>query len=579
MAFFKKQATLDSDRLRYLAFGVLLVTLWIVGRLFYLQVVKHDYYALFALNSHEIYQKLHPTRGSIYLQDSRTKQEFPAAVNKDFYLVYAIPKDIAKSEAASTTSALVRLLGLDAGDQKSLGEKLSSGSSYAVVARKVPEESANAVNDLRIPGIHTSAQAYRYYPEETLAASVLGFAAPNDAGQLVGRYGVESYWDKSLAGQGGFAIGEKAARGSWITLADRTSVDAENGTNLLLTIDRTLEFKACERLKVGMNLYHAKSAALVLMNPKTGAVLAMCSEPDFDPNNFSKVTDVAAFNNTAVYSPYEPGSVFKSFTMAAALDLGLISPNTEHTDPCFLKLDGYTIHNALLKCYGKHTMTEALENSVNTTLAWVETLVTTPQFKMYIEKFGFGQKTGVELNTELAGDISSLSKRGAIFGANGSFGQGLTATPLQLAAAYSAIANNGKLPKPYVVEEVRYPDGRKTKTSPTVDQIISSRAAKLLSGMLVSVVENHYKSAKIDHYYVAGKTGTAQVAENGKYSDTRTIQTFAGFAPAEDPQFVLIVKYEEPDKEWAEQSTIPVFKDVMSFALTYYGIDGTKADK
>lgn len=579
MAFFKKQATFDADRLRFVALGILIMTLWIVGRLFYLQVMRHDYYALFALNSHEIYQKLHPLRGSIYIQDSRTKAEFPAAVNKNFYLVYAVPKEIPASDIASTTSALVRLLSLDAGDQKSITEKLAKGGSYAVIAKKVTEEAAKAVNDLHVKGIATTAQTYRYYPEETLAASVLGFAAPNDAGQLVGRYGIESYWDKNLAGQGGFAFGEKSAHGSWITLANRTSVSAENGTDLLLTIDRTLEFKACERLKEGAKLYHAKSASLVLMNPKTGAVLAMCSEPDFDPNSFSKVTDIAAFNNTTVYTPYEPGSVFKPFTMAAALDLGLINPNTEYTDPCSIKVDGYTIHNAQLKCYGRHTMTQALENSVNTTLAWIETLIGGEQFKLYMEKFGFGQKTGVELNTELAGDISSLSKRGAIFGANGSFGQGLTVTPLQLAAAYSAIANEGKLPKPYVVEEVRYPDGRKERASPELEQIMSSRAAKLLAGMLVSVVENHYKSARIPRYYVGGKTGTAQVAESGGYSDTRTNQTFVGFAPAENPQFVLVVKYEEPDKEWAEQSTIPVFKDVLSFALTYYGIDGTKIDK
>lgn len=574
----KQQAIFDIDRLRIVAVIALLITLWIVGRLFYLQVICHDYYALFALNSHEIYEKLHPTRGRILIQDSRTKEEYPAAINKDFYLVFAVPKEIPAAEMSSTTAALVRVLGLDAGGQKSLEEKMAKGNSYAVVAKKVPEEQANQVTALAMKGVNVTPNKYRYYPEQTLAANVLGFASPDDNGQLKGNYGIEGYFEKTLAGQGGFQFGEKGVGGSWITLADRTSVNAENGADLLLTIDRTLQFKACERLRQGMMEYYAKTAALVMMNPKTGAILAMCSLPDFDPNNYSKINDVADFNNTAVFTPYEPGSVFKSVTMSAALDLDLVTPNTPHTDPCTIKLNGYTIHNALNKCYGTHTMTEALENSVNTTLAWIETLLGNERFNTYVQKFGFGQKTGITLNTEVAGDVSSLSRSGEIFGANGSFGQGITATPLQLATAYAAIANGGKLPKPYIVEEIRHPDGRKDKTQPDLEPVISEHAAKLASGMLVSVVENHYTKARIPGYYVAAKSGTAQIAENGRYSETRTNHTFAGFAPADDPSIVLIVKYEEPDAPWAEITTLPVFHDVMQFALTYYGVNGTKVD-
>lgn len=218
-------------------------------------------------------------------------------------------------------------------------------------------------------------------------------------------------------------------------------------------------------------------------------------------------------------------------------------------------------------------MTEVLENSINTGMIFVEEKLGHERLGDYTKKFGFGEKTGIELGPEATGDISSLDRKGEIFGAVGSFGQGLTATPIQIAAAYSAIANKGLLPKPYIVAETRYPNGQKDVTAiEKSNQVISERSAKLMSGMLTSVVENHYRIAKINGYYVAGKTGTAQIPENGKYSVERTNQTFAGFAPATDPKFVLVVKYEEPQRLWAEQTSLFIFRDLMKFALQYYAV-------
>lgn len=571
MSLYRK-TTIDDSRIRYVAVFLLVLALWVTGRLFFLQVIRHDYYSLFALNSHEIYKKLHSERGAIFFQDSRSKQEYPAAINKQFYLVYAVPKEIPVTDVASTTSALVRALGLGAGEQKDVTEKLARRDSYRTIAKKVPEEISAVLKELKLPGIYLTPQDYRFYPEEKLASSVLGFASLNDEGGMRGQYGVEGYWEKKLAGKGGFLIGEKGALGSWIALGNRTAVAPENGANLLLTIDRTLQYTACERLRQGMVEYKAKSGSLVIMQPKTGAVLAMCSLPDFDPNNYSDVDTISAFNNTTIFTPYEPGSVFKTVTMAAALDLDLVTPNTTHVDPCQVEVNDRIIRNAMQQCYGKHTMTQSLENSINTTMVWLQERIGNVRFNEYVTKFGFGEKTGIGLNTEVAGDISSLSKKGQIFGANGSFGQGLTATPLQLAAAYSAVANDGRMPKAHVVEEVRLPSGQKEKTYLETEQILSSRAAKLLSGMLVSVVENHYPAAKVKGYYIGGKTGTAQIADKGAYSEDRTNHTFAGFGPAEDPSLVIVVKFEEPDRKWAEQTTIPVFRDVMEFALNYYGL-------
>lgn len=574
---FRKLHREETNRFRVLSLSFLALGLLIIGRLFMLQIIQHNYYALFAMNSHEIYKQIHPQRGEIFFKDKNDK-EYPAAVNKEYYLVYAVPKEIKDSDVASTTNKLAEALKMDEWQKRSLLEKLSQrNSSYRAVSKKTPEELKEKIESYKIPGIYFTPEEYRFYPEDNLASTVLGFTSFDDNGNLKGKYGVEGYNDKKLAGRGGFMMGEKSALGSWITLASRTDVKAENGPDILLTIDRALEHEACGRLQEGLKEYEAKSASLVIMEPSTGAVLAMCSLPDFDPNNYSKVEDLAAFNNTTIFTPYEPGSVFKTITMAAGLDLGLVNPNTTFTDPCELTINGHKIRNAEKKCYGLQTMTQVLENSVNTGVVWVEEKVGTERFYKYVKKFGYGTKTGIALNTESAGDISSLEKKGDIFGANGSFGQGLTATPLQVAASYAAIANGGKLMKPYIIEEARYENGHREKTqSQTVEQVISTRAAKLLSGMLVSVVENHYKTGRIPNYYVAGKTGTAQIPEKGGYSADRTNHTFAGFAPAENPKFVIVVKYEEPNRKWAEQTALPVFKDVMKFALDYYAVPGDK---
>lgn len=570
---------MQFDRLHTVAIVFLALTLWIVGRLFYLQVVQRDYYSLFALSSHEMYRKLHPERGTLYFQDSRTKQLFPVAINKEFFQVYAVPRDIPLNQVASTTDRLISLLQLSPeADRSRLIEKLSNRESrYTVIAKKISKEMNDAVRSAELPAVFTAPEELRYYPEEGLSGNVVGFVGFNDKGALVGRYGAEGFFERELGGQGGFVSGEKGAGGTWIALAGRTQVDAENGADVVLTIDRALQFYACERLKKGAEEYKAKSGALVVVEPATGAVRALCSYPDFNPNAYSSITDLAAFNNTAIFTAYEPGSVIKAFTMGAGLDLNLVKPNTTFIDPCERTINGHRIKNAEGACYGTVTMTEVLENSVNTGVVWVQEKMGNDRLRQYFEKFGLGEKTGITLNSEVSGDISSLKKKGEIFGANGSFGQGITATPLQVAVGYAAIANDGQVMKPYVVDEIRYADGRRDVTkSAMVEQAISSRAAKLLSGMLVSVVENHYRSARIPGYYVAGKTGTAQVAEKGKYSADRTNHTFAGFAPADIPRVAVVVKFEEPDRKWAEQTALPVFHDVVQFALRYYGVPPEK---
>lgn len=563
----------SDKRLHVVSVVFLLLTIAIIVKLFVLQIIQHDYYSTFALSTQEIKKKIYPERGEIYFYDSRTGDLYPAAINRQYYNLYAVPKEIEKTDVVSTTKRLAEILQYNEEKQNSLGQKLSkSDDPYEPIEKKVDDEIMEKITAEKIKGVYGVYQEYRYYPEGELASPVLGFLGVNKDGNSAGLYGLEGYWNDELSGKTGFVFGAKGAKGSWIATAGRLNQEAENGADLVLTIDRALEYKACETLKAGMKEYEAKSASLVMIDPKTGAILAMCSLPDYDPNEYSKVKDINDYNNSNIFTPYEPGSVFKSVVMAAGVDMSIVGPNTTFTDPCERKINDFTIKNALDKCYGLQTMTGVLENSINTGMIWLVEQMSPDKMKDYIKKFGFGQKTGIALDTEMAGDISSLDKKGKIYRAVGSFGQGLTATPLQVAVAYTALANQGKMMKPYLVSEIKYSNGRVDKTEPkAVGQVISPRTAQLLTGMLISVVENHSKSAKIDGYYVAGKTGTAQIPGKGGYTE-ETNHTFAAYVPARDPKFVIVVKFEAPKRAWAESTTIPVFRDIAEFTLKYYGV-------
>ncbi len=563
-----------DNHLTITAVFFLLIALAMLARLFVLQILEHNYYSTFALSTHEIYKRLYPERGQIYFQDSRDGSTYPAAINRQYHLLYAVPTEIPTEQVSSTANALIDILQLKTPEEKdALTKKINKPNDpYEPLAKKLTDETIEKIKEKKLTGIYSTPQTFRYYPEEELGSNILGFCRVDELGQS-GSYGIEGYWDKVLAGKGGFFSGQKGAFGNLITLTDNTKVEATDGPDIVLTIDRNLEYQACATLKEGWIGYEAKSASLVLMDPKTGAVLAMCSYPDFNPNKYSEIKDVAAYNNTNVFTPYEPGSVFKAITLAAGLDLDLFSPQTTFNDPCERKIDGFTIRNAEGKCYNTITMTQVLENSVNTGLIWAEEKIGRDRFIDYVKKFGFGEKTGTELNTEMGGNLATLEKNGKVYGAVASFGQGITVTPMQLAAAYSAIANEGNLPKAHIISELRWPDGKIEKTKiPEPTPVISPRAAKLITGMLVSVVEKgHSKQAGFKNYYIAGKTGTAQIPGPGGYTN-ETNHTFAGFGPVNNPKVVAIIKYEMPQRAWAESTATVTFKKIMDYVIKYYGL-------
>src|SRR3989338_5283015 len=313
---------------------------------------------------------------------------------------------------------------------------------------------------------------------------------------------------------------------------------------------------ACEKLAGAAKEYQASSGALVILEPKTGAIRALCSWPDFDPNNYNQVDAIEVYNNTAVFTPYEPGSIFKPITMAAAINEGAVTPETVFHDSGSAEARcRKPIKNAAEKSYGNQTMVGVMENSINTGLVFVIKKLGKNKFIDYVERFGFGVKEGVEVDC---------------YAATAAFGQGITATPLQMATAIGVIANGGKLIKPYVVSEVRYSDGRVERTKPVeIRSVLTARAASLVAGMMVSVVDNgQAKSARVPGYYVAGKTGTAQIPGPGGYTED-TNHSFVGFAPIDDPKFVMVVKFEKPARKYADSTAAPTFAAIAKFALEY----------
>ncbi len=569
-------------RLRILYIGIGLFVVVMILRLFAMQVLQGEFYTALASGTHDLYRELLPRRGSIFLRDNNDPTDlYPLAMNRNVYQLYIDNRE--GPDPDKTATELAPLLGWD--DEKKLSvffeiKDSAPNDPYIPVvgANRVSEKVKEQVDAKELPGVAFVKSPYRYFPEGRFAAHVLGFYGLNSEGQPSGSYGIEGHFQNTLAGEQGFIEGKRDAFGAWIPTATRQFQPAQDGADVIVTLDRSIQFTACTKLNALAELLEAESAAAVILNPKTGAVMAMCSYPDFDPNVYNEVEGIGVYNNHSIFTPYEPGSVFKTITMAAALDEGVITPELTYDDPGSRHIDGFDIGNALDKRYGENvSMTRVLQKSINTGMIYIVEKMGNKSFAKYVEQFGFGEKTGIELATESVGNVSALDKKGLIFGATGSFGQGITATPIQIAAAYGAMANGGVLMKPYIIDEVRYPDGTVDKREPEkVREVISARAAHLITGMLTSVIEEEYFGvAGVPGYHFGGKTGTAQIAGQGGYTE-ETNHTFVGYGPTEDPQFVILSRFEKPNLRWASQTAAPYFGDMAQFLVQYLEIAPTR---
>jgi cell division protein FtsI/penicillin-binding protein 2 len=566
-------------RFRFLTWFFLALAALIVLRLGYLQVMQYGFYALLASDQHDLQTKLNPVRGQILVRDRTDGSLHPLAGNRLVWQVYAVPKDI--KDATSTGRALATTLKLP---EEEIIAKLTKQQDdpYERLANEVDADTVKVLRDQNLDGVGSVEMPARFYPEKNMGGQLIGYVAADEHGAFKGKYGLESNYDKVLAGVPGSLSAEKDAGGRRIAVGDNQLQAAVNGSDIILTIDPAIQYQACTSIQNAVRRHGADSGSIIIMDPQTGAIMAMCSAPDFDPAEYGKIKDLYVLNNPAVFGSYEPGSVFKPITLAAGLDAEKISPKTTYNDTGVEEIDGFKIKNSDNLGHGIQSMVDVLDKSLNTGTIFVQRQLGKDMFRRYIENFGFGAKTGIDLAPESKGDISGLAKKGSVFAATGSFGQGISVTPLQLVSGYAALANGGKLMRPYVVDEIVHPDGSREKTKPKViGQPITSRASRLIGGMLVSVVENgHGKRAGVPGYWVGGKTGTAQVpkTDGPGYDPNITIGSFAGYAPASDPKFVMLVKIDHPrDVEWAESSAAPVFGEMAKFLLSYLEVPPERA--
>ncbi|MDD3498705.1 MAG: penicillin-binding protein 2 [Candidatus Moranbacteria bacterium] len=574
----KRESLAGSKRLYLLAVFVVFLGAIVLFRLYVLQVSGYEKYRDIAEGQHKVFRELTAKRGEIYLRSK--KGGYPLAVNRDYLMVFFEPKMVEDREAIIKDVSYI--LGMD---RSEIEKKLSDPNDmFEIVKRRISQEEADRIKDLNLKGVKVTTETFRYYPGESLASQVVGFVG-SDGEKTKGMYGLEAYWEKELKGENGKLSQERDSLGRWISITDRQLIPANDGVNLFLTIDEAVQFEVEKILKEAVERHKADNGSIIVQDPKTGKILAMANYPNFDPNEFNKTEDISVFVNASVSSPYEVGSVFKTFTLAAGIDAGVISPDTVYTDTGVVSEAGYNIKNSDLKAYGKQTMTDVLEKSLNTGVIFVEKLLGNERFADYVRRFGFGDSTGIELPGESKGNIRNLENyRRTIQFFTASYGQGITATPLQLVNAYSAIANDGMLMKPRIVERIVYSDGREESSdAEEIRQAIRPEVARQAREMLGKVVENgHGKRAGVPGYRVGGKTGTAQVAKSGEkgYEDDITIGSFAGMAPLDDPRFTVVVKISNPkDVIWAESSAAPTFGEVMKFLLNYYNIEPTEPIK
>ncbi|MBI3671692.1 penicillin-binding protein 2 [Candidatus Azambacteria bacterium] len=558
-----------NERVDFLFLFIVFLAFLAVARLAYLQIFSHKDLSFQAESQRRFSSVLEAERGRVFMVD-RNGSAVELATNGSEYSVFAVPKDILnKEEFAKKVS---ESLGMD---YEVLFKRISKENDpYEPVRSVVKEDKKAELEAFGLKGLGFKEKKGRIYPNGNLGSHVSGFLSVKDA-KGVGQYGIEEFYNDALSGRQGFIYGEKDSLGSNIIDEDQRSYTAINGDHLFLSVDPNVQFKIEDELKKVIEKWSAEAGSVIVMEPSSGRILGMANYPDFDPNEYALSKEISVFANGSVSGQYEPGSIFKPITISVGIDTNAITPDTKYEDKGFLSVSGYTIKNYDGKVHGENTMTQVLEKSLNTGTVFVVEKIQKDIFLNYLKKFGFGERTGIDLPGEAKGDIRNLDAKRDINFDTASFGQGIAATPLQMIAAISAIANGGTLVRPHMVDEIIRSNGsKKYIEKDEVRKVISEDSAKKVQKMLVSVVENGFDKAKIPGYFVAGKTGTAQIPNtNGKgYSDD-TIHSFVGFAPAYNAKFIVLIKLDKPQGvRFASVSLTSTFREIMNYLLNYYEI-------
>ncbi|MCX6722020.1 MAG: penicillin-binding protein 2 [Candidatus Staskawiczbacteria bacterium] len=558
-------------RIGFILFVIIAFGAAIIGRLFFLQILERKLYEAQALGQQTAFNSVVGSRGQIFCENSQETKGAQGsgeikslAINKDSWAISASIKDIPDKDAFAD------LLSKSIGQSKEqILSELSSKDSYVVLKKSLSSKELDKIKALNLKGLSWQNAPERFYPQGGMASQDLGFLGGAGSGQ----YGIEGYYEDILKGKSGIQEKGKGLK-SILSDGDQISLD---GSDIYLTIDYNIQFQAENLLRQEQKKNDIDSGQIIVIKPDTGRILALANFPDFDPNQYSKENDLDIFQNSATQKLFEPGSIMKPFTMAAAINEGKITPDTTYVDTGILSFGTKSIHNFANEVYGKQTMTQVLENSINTGAVFAEQQISHKMFFDYIDKFGFTSKTGVDLQGEVYSQNSNLKNGNGpdMDYATVSFGQGIELTPMQIIKGFCAIANGGKLVRPYIVEKIVNGKDEVYTRQKISEPIVSKQTLTQLNSMLINVVDKGFGGvAKIPGYYLAGKTGTAQVPLVGGrgYDPDKTIQSFVGYGPAFNPQFLILVKLDDPKVSKSALSAVPIFKDLARYIINYWQI-------
>jgi cell division protein FtsI/penicillin-binding protein 2 len=544
----------SAERSNYRIYTILAVMLAaglvLVGQLVRWQVIEHPRFVALAEAEHQNELVIPPRRGEI-----RDRNGHLLAADVIEYDLSASPKIM--SDPYATADRLYRLLDMS---RDELMKILTTDSAWVPVAKAAPQAVGETIIEWDIVGLLAEPHAKRVYPEGDLAAHLLGFVNNNGNGF----YGVEGYYDDILRGKAGLQTGERSPFGEIIPLGASRYVPPVSGATLFLTIDRSIQYVIERELEAAVKQYGAQGGSVVILEPKTGAILGMASYPAYDPNNYN-ASNERLFFDPAVSRQYEPGSVFKVVTMAAGLDAGAVGPQGTIYDGGSIEVGGRVIYNWDRQGHGTVDMTEVLAQSLNVGIAQVAVALGKDRFYTYSKRFGFGRLTEVDLSSEGPGTLKTprdANWHESDLGTN-SFGQGVAVTPLQIAVAVAAVANDGLLMKPHIVQKI-VDSEREVEVKPVVvRRAVSQETATTLTGMLVEALKRANSEALVPGYEVAGKTGTAEIPVPGGYHPTLTLASFAGYLPASDPQVLVLIIIDRPTtSRWGNTTAAPTFKRI-----------------
>lgn len=551
----------------------LLFFLAITARLFYWQVVRAEYLQAQAEGQYFTDVKVDALRGNIFFSE----QALLVSTNPSFNL-FGQPKLIPKKNLIDTGYLLAKVLAEEESDKDEMAKdfiaKLSKDLFWVPLKTQVSFEKKKEIESLNLAGIGFEQSQIRFYPEGSSSAHLLGFVGSDSKGERKGYFGLEGYYERELKGLSGQTRHEKDALGLPILIGRFLKSEPKNGKDLILNIDRSIQFIVEQQLKMGLEKYGAKGASAVVMEPKTGAILALASYPNYDPQKFFNFPK-EYYKNPIVADLYEPGSTFKVLVMGAAINEDLVKPDTE-CDICSgpVNLGGFSIRTWNNKYYPKTSMKNVIVHSDNTGMVFVGQKLGLDKFYEYLQNFGFGDASGIDLQDETASDLRPKEQWRQIDLATSSFGQGIAVTAIQMVRAVAAIANKGYLMEPQIVKVIRNERGTFEIKPKLIRQVLRESSAKIITEMMVAAVdEGEAKFAKPKGFKIAGKTGTAQIPVAGHYDPNKTIASFVGFAPADDAKFVMLVRYDQPTSSpYGSETAAPTFFEIAKKLFTYYNI-------